>query len=101
MEWRGGRWPLEINRRAFAASASFVLADAPGGREELRELVDPRLRDMVDEFSPSDAPPVWTVPCRGLYTAAGAGVDLFTTGMRLRDSAGSLGPRCGMSARTG
>jgi hypothetical protein len=31
-----------------------VLADAPGGREELRERVDPRLRDIVDGLSPDE-----------------------------------------------
>ena len=60
----------------------------PGGREELRERVDPRLRDMVDGISAVDAPPAASFVMRGLYTAAGEGVDIPNTVVRLRDRAG-------------
>ena len=90
MQWRGGQWPLEINRRSFAAFGPWVLADTPGGREELRALVDPRLRDIVDELSPADPPAASTVPFHGLYTGAGAPVYTLTTAVRLRDGAGRL-----------
>jgi class 3 adenylate cyclase len=90
MQWRGGQWPLEINRRSFAAFGPWVLADTPGGREELRELVDPRLRDIVDELSPADPPAAWTIPFQGLYTGAGAPVYTFATVVRLRDGKGQL-----------
>lgn len=89
MGWRGGQWPLEINRRAFAAVARYMLADTPGGREELCELVDPRLRDILDELTPEAAPPAWTVRFQGLYTAW-EGVDVWTTCVRVRDSGGEL-----------
>jgi len=49
--WPGGGWSLDTARRAFSMVGPWALADAPGGLEELRELVDPRLRDMVDELS--------------------------------------------------
>ena len=39
-QWRGGHWPVETYRQSFATVARVVLADTPGGREELRELVD-------------------------------------------------------------
>lgn len=90
MEWHGGQWPLEINRRAFAAFGPWVLADTPGGREELRELVDPRLRDIADGLSPAEAPAAWTTPFHGLYTGAGAPVQTLVTAVRLRDGAGRL-----------
>jgi class 3 adenylate cyclase len=88
MEWRGGQFPLEIIRKALALYGPWLLADTPGGREELREIVDPRLRDIVDELSPLDPPPAFTTSFRGLYTGAGAGVEILITRMRLRDEAG-------------
>lgn len=91
IEWRGGQWPLEINRRAFAAFGPWVLADTPGGSEELRELVDPRLGDIVDELAPAAPASAWTtIPFRGLYTSAGAAADVLVTVVRVRDSAGQL-----------
>ena len=45
----------DIQRVAFGGLGPLVLADTPGGRDALRELVDPLLRDMVDELSPVDA----------------------------------------------
>jgi hypothetical protein len=90
MQWHGGQWPLEINRRSFAACGQWVLADTPGGREELRELVDPRLRDIVDELSPMEAPAAYTIPFQGVYTGAGAPVYTFATVVRLRDGEGQL-----------
>jgi len=90
MGWRGGHFPLEIQRRAFALFGSWLLADMPGGREELRALVDPRLRDIVDELVAAAPPPAGSVVFRGLYTAAGAGVDIPVTVVRLRNDTGQL-----------
>src|SRR5262245_48245921 len=70
--WSGGQFPLEIQRRIFALMAHWVLADTPGGREELKELVDPRLADIVDEISPAEPPPATTFSFRGIYSGAGA-----------------------------
>src|SRR4051794_11228072 len=53
--WRFGFNTPEYLREAFAAVGGLVLADTPGGRDELRELVDPVLRDVVDELLPGDA----------------------------------------------
>src|SRR5438132_588763 len=52
MEWRGGQFPLEIHRRFLAQYGPWFMVDAPGGREELRALVDPRLADMLDDLEP-------------------------------------------------
>ena len=39
LRWRNGPNTIEINRAEFAALAGMVLADTPGGRDQLRELV--------------------------------------------------------------
>lgn len=90
MEWGGGQFPLEILRKGLTLHGPSMLADTPGGREELRALVDPRLRDIVDELVPADPPPARSAVFRGIYSAAGAGVDIHVTALRLRDSAGPL-----------
>jgi class 3 adenylate cyclase len=88
MGWRGGHFPLEIVRGMFPKFGPLVLSDTPGGREELRELIDPRLRDLVDELSPGDPLPAHSDSSRGIYTAAGAGVDIMNTIFRIHDGAG-------------
>lgn len=90
MDWRSGLFTMEVIRNGFTGLGPWILADTPGGREELRGLVDPRLRDIVDELSPADPPPVCSLVLRGLYTATGEGVDIPVTLLRLRDSAGGL-----------
>jgi class 3 adenylate cyclase len=107
MEWRGGQFPLEIHRRFFAMYGPWFLADSPGGREELRALVDPRLADMVDDLEPVELPPAATMRFQGIYTGAGAGVETLTNVLRLRDATGALvgtalisKPAVGMAALT-
>ena len=41
-------------RPGFAALGGLILADTPGGRDALRELIDPRLHDLVDALTPDD-----------------------------------------------
>jgi class 3 adenylate cyclase len=107
MEWRGGQFPLEIHRRFFAMYGPWFLADTPGGREELRALVDPRLADMVDDLEPVELPPAATIRFNGIYTGAGAGVETLTNMLRLRDATGTVvgsalvsKPAVGMAALT-
>ena len=88
--WRGGQFPLEIVRRAVTAYGPWVLADTPGGREALRGRLDPRLQDLADELAPVEPPPACTLAFRGIYTAAGAGVDVQMSMVRLRDDAGEV-----------
>jgi class 3 adenylate cyclase len=90
LEWRGGQFPMEINRRLFALFGPLVLADTPGGRDELRKLVHPELRDLVDDMLPVETPAVRTIRSRGIYTGAGAGVEILTTLVRVRDDAGNV-----------
>ncbi len=90
MEWRGGQFPLEIHRRGLAAYGPWMLADTPGGKEELRARVDPRLADIVDGLSPVELATAASFKFRGIFTAAGAGVDISSTLVRLRDDAGAI-----------
>jgi class 3 adenylate cyclase len=90
LEWRGGQFPMEINRRLFALFGPLVLADTPGGRDELRKLVHPELRDLVDDMLPVETPAVSTIRSRGIYTGAGAGVEILTAVVRVRDDAGNV-----------
>jgi class 3 adenylate cyclase len=56
LSWPGARFGLDTMRDTLSALGPWALADAPGGREELRERVDPRLRDIVEELSPAENP---------------------------------------------
>lgn len=51
---RGRLATLEIVRGEFEELGPYMLAATEGGRDELRELVDPRLHDIVDRLSPAD-----------------------------------------------
>ena len=48
-QFRFGTTTDELFRSNFAAVGGWVLTDTPGGREELRTIVDPVLHDMVDD----------------------------------------------------
>lgn len=53
----GGEWTKpEFRRARFLALGRYVLASTPGGRDELRRVVDPELADLVDELQPEDVP---------------------------------------------
>ena len=45
----------ETWRSFFAALGGLVLHDTPGGKDALRELVDPLLREQIDDLAPTDA----------------------------------------------
>jgi class 3 adenylate cyclase len=59
-ETLGGAWGSPEGGRAwFLDAGRYVLAGTPGGREELRRVVDPAVADLVDQLQPQDLPPVW------------------------------------------
>src|SRR6185312_8092069 len=81
---------LRSVRDALLMLGPWLLADTPGGRDELRELVHPALRDLIDAIEPdhrsiarADSIPAW-------YTAKGAPVQLLFTAWRVRDADGRL-----------
>src|SRR4051812_2703460 len=105
MGWRGGQFPLEICRQVVAEYGPWILADTPGGRDELRALADPRVHDVIDELAPVDPPLAWSFVFRGIYTGAGARIDVWVTCLRVCDRAGRIvgtalinKPAVGMSA---
>ena len=87
--WRNGPTTPELMRASFEAIGGWVLADTPGGREELRDLVDPALRDLVDGLAPDDQRPAVScaTPGRGLE---GGLVNIMLTAVRIHDRAGRL-----------
>ena len=80
--------PIEDARQFFRQMGPFVLFDTPGGRDELRRLVDPSLRDLVDEIEPVEPPSAWSA----VYTTmhAGSVVRHKNLWMRVHDRAGTF-----------
>ena len=85
--FRFGTTSDELFRSNFAAVGGWVLTDTPGGREELRTVVDPVLHDMVDTVEPHDEAAHW-------FAGAGTGivetVGVHVFGFRVRDRDGRL-----------
>jgi class 3 adenylate cyclase len=86
MRWRSGPNTMELVRELFGVFGGLILADTAGGRDELRELVDPALRDIVDELSPIDPSPALSFAWHGMHV--GTPVDALTTTVRVHDAAG-------------
>ncbi len=87
LTWRFGTTNEELFRSNFAAVGGWVLTDTPGGREALHQLVDPSLRDMIDDLAPYDPAARW-------FAGAGMGLDIpvgvSLAGFRIRDHDGRL-----------
>jgi class 3 adenylate cyclase len=60
----------EFRRQLFLQNGPFVLAGTPGGRAELRRVVDPELADLVDELQPAEMPRVLATAFGGEVAAA-------------------------------
>jgi class 3 adenylate cyclase len=80
---------VESARLSLAQLGPLVLADTPGGTDELRELVDPRLRDVLDTLGPADriiaSSFVWGTP-----TVTGRSARILGTAVRVPDADGRL-----------
>lgn len=85
-----GMWTLEDTREAFEGLGPYLLAAAEGGREELRELVDPRVRDLVDQLSPAARLHAFTAWGSAMYRSGGGQVMAPATLIPVRDSDGRL-----------
>lgn len=82
----GGRLTtLETVRAEFEVLGPYVLGATEGGREELRELVDPRVRDLVDRLSPADLVNALSVMIPATYVA-GVPVEVPITLIPIRGS---------------
>src|SRR5262245_10865615 len=86
MRWRSGPNTLELVREMFGVFGGLILADTAGDRDKLRELVDPALRDIVDQLSPVDPSPALSFAWHGMHV--GTPVDALTTTVRVHDAAG-------------
>ena len=71
----------------FAGLGSYVLADTPGGSDELSGLVDPGLRDMVDGLSSSEKAAL-PVEMSGMGLTDLVGAQMIA--IRIRDPGGHL-----------
>jgi class 3 adenylate cyclase len=88
LKWRSGPNTPELIRELFSVFGGLILADTPGGREELRSLVDPALHDIIDELSPVAALPAFPLAWHG--THVGTPVDALTAAMRIHADGGQL-----------
>ncbi len=86
-QWRMSS--LDMVRQTFRAVGPLVLADTPGGREELRRLVDPRLVDIVDALRLEGV--IFAASSSfGGYGVEGSRPTLAYTAVRVRDADGRL-----------
>jgi hypothetical protein len=85
--WRYGANSPGLLRAQFAVLGGYALADTLGGRDELRERVDPLSHDMVDDLEPCFAASIaGEVGGTGLTEA----VPISTVVVRIRDTTGRL-----------
>ena len=85
--WRFGSNSAAMNRMLFEGFGPFVLADTPGGRDELRNLIDPEFHDMIDGLAPSNAVAIEVATVgMGLTETVGVHMMLF----RVHDGNGAL-----------
>jgi class 3 adenylate cyclase len=101
--FRGQYVHLEFRRAQFLELGPYVLASTPGGRDELRRVVDPEFVDLIDQLEPRDPPAVWPGPA-GSSTFAGMTSGGYVTHFRIDDFQGHvvgfcsvLKPAVGMS----
>jgi class 3 adenylate cyclase len=85
--WRTGPNTIEDTRLFFRGAGGLALTDTPGGRDELREIVDPALRDIVDELTPTDGT---MQPFTGVGFGVGRAEDVPIVAFRVRDTGGRL-----------
>jgi class 3 adenylate cyclase len=87
--WRSGPNTIETGRQTLAQRGGMVLADTPGGRDELRRLVAPELRDVVDTLTAVEPTAVWSVTA-DTFETAGIPSSGWLTACRLIDDDGRL-----------
>jgi class 3 adenylate cyclase len=101
-EWRefnetvlGASQPSEDLRASFLNTGRFVLAGTPGGREQLRRVLEPQLASFVDQLQPEELPDVWMN--RQKFTTAGAEAAARTVWLRIDDPDGQRVGVCHLS----
>jgi class 3 adenylate cyclase len=89
LSWPAGGNRLEDIRETFAAFGPWLLADTPGGRQELSGLVDPAFHDLVDHLAPDGPSAVIRYTAHGTHSR-GKIVEIPALAVRIRDEAGQL-----------
>jgi class 3 adenylate cyclase len=85
----GGPWAVREHRRGwFSDVGPYVLASTPGGRDEVRHVVDPELVDLIEELQPHEVPVAWIM--RPGWSTAGADVTGLAVWFRIDDDRGHL-----------
>jgi class 3 adenylate cyclase len=87
LKWRSGPNTVDQVREMFVAVGGPVLAQTPGGKDQLRELVAPALRDIVEHLSPV-SPGLAAMSFAWHGTHVGTPVDALTTALRIHDDTG-------------
>lgn len=102
--WSGGVFSLEAWRASLGALVGWLVADTAGGAGALREHVDPRLRDVLDDGIQADHRAALKYSTPGVYTAGGQALDVHIAAFRVRTAEGELAgsafvckPAAGMS----
>jgi class 3 adenylate cyclase len=87
LKGRSGHNSIEDKRTDFVRHGGWLLTDIPGGRDALREMVDPAMRDLVDEVEPCEDEAL----AHEIRTEAfGRGVGATMVAQRVRDSSGRI-----------
>lgn len=81
--------PETTGREAVAGLGPWLLADTPGGRNELREVLHPAFHDLIDAIEPDDRLNVRAFLGHG-HTVGGSSAGLLATAWRVRDADGRL-----------
>ncbi len=94
--FRGGWVRPEYRRAHFLEIGPYVLASTPGGREELRRVVDPEFADLVDELQPKD---LTAVSAGFAVSSMVAGFDVTVSALyfRIDDAHGNMAGFCSLS----
>jgi class 3 adenylate cyclase len=90
---RGRSVVPEFRRARFLEFGPYVLASTPGGRDELRRVIDPEFADLIDELQPKDVPDAWPGPSVS-STFAGVDVAASESWFRIDDRHGNLAGFC-------
>ena len=82
---------LRLTILLFRGVGDLMLTDTPGGRDALRDLVDPELRDIVDDLTPTDRA-MLSFATKG-FGLGDAGMSAMSASVSTTPTDGSPGPR--------
>jgi class 3 adenylate cyclase len=92
---RGPGITPEFRRERFLDMGRYVLFATPGGRDELRRVVDPELADLVDALEPRDLPPIFFFAAGMTFAGTSAATSMMM--IRIDDPDGRLVGVCALN----